>query len=80
MEEDNSFCNNCPYILGYLKLPEDPCPRCKKSDYKIYRKMAYSAYGEGEDVLLDAEDVIWYLKNIMAGTKESVDDLIDFLK
>ena len=58
MENYNSFCNNCPYTLGYLKLPEDPCPRCKKGDYKIGHKMTYSAYDEGEDVLLDAGEAI----------------------
>ena len=52
----------------------------KKVTIKYIVKWFYCTYGEGEDVLLDAGDAIWYLKSIMAGTKNAVDDLIDLLK
>ena len=72
----NQFCKQCPYKQGYIKLPENPCPRCEKSDYKIYRKMRHTVYGE-DDVMLDAGDVMWYLKQVMAGTKNAADNLAD---
>jgi hypothetical protein len=79
-ENKSSFCDSCPFKQGYIKFPENPCSRCKKSDYKIYRKMMYDIQGEGEEVLLDGSDLMWYLKNVMGGLKDSTDDLMDIFK
>lgn len=39
IEKLNRFkkpCNKCPYKLGDVETPVNPCPRCKLNGYKTY--------------------------------------------
>lgn len=29
-------CRKCPYKLGYVKTPFNPCPRCNPDGYRTY--------------------------------------------
>lgn len=29
-------CGKCPYFLGKIKTPSDPCPKCRSTGYSAY--------------------------------------------
>ena len=31
-------CAKCPYKLGWVKTPINPCPQCKRNDYDSYER------------------------------------------
>lgn len=31
-------CGKCPYKLGIVKTPTNPCPKCKLNDYDSYER------------------------------------------
>jgi len=36
LDQINPPCKKCPYKLGMIQTPVNPCPQCKVNDYKSY--------------------------------------------
>lgn len=43
-------CRKCPYKLGKVTAPKNPCPSCKLNGYSAYEQMIKLAEGGGKDV------------------------------
>ena len=35
----NPPCSKCPYKLGTVKTPVNPCPQCKANGYQFYERI-----------------------------------------
>jgi hypothetical protein len=37
-------CSKCPYTLGWVKTPRNPCPECKASGYRMFEEFSRRAH------------------------------------
>ncbi len=43
-------CPKCPYKLGIIKTPVNPCPQCKLNGYQAFEQFRRQAEGRCADV------------------------------
>ncbi|MBD5449753.1 MAG: hypothetical protein HDR28_06295 [Lachnospiraceae bacterium] len=43
-------CAKCPYKLGIVKTPVNPCPPCKLNDYQSYEWFQKQLAGEYQSI------------------------------
>ena len=41
-------CSKCPYTLGQVRTPVNPCPQCKANGYRSYELFKAGQFPGGE--------------------------------